>query len=166
MRCPVLAEWGTMLRLAVRGLELSPVWHTAGTSGGGPGDKTGHTTVTGEQAAREASVSLSPHRRRQEIDPRLGILIKSKPGALPRSPPGPSFGWQHRFVLVAVFLTIRRCGSGRGPTRSAIARGGSGHLPRLPAQSLTRALCRPLGDPVASLHSQGAMARGSCGYSA
>ena len=61
----------------MRGLELSPVWHTAGTSGGGLGGKTGHTTVTGEQGARrgqECRFPLTPCGRR--LVPRLEIFIE------------------------------------------------------------------------------------------
>ena len=69
----------------MRDVELSPVWHTAGTSGGGPGDKTGHTTVTGEQGARRGQgcrFPLTPRGRR--LIPRLEIFIKiAIPGADP-----------------------------------------------------------------------------------
>ena len=44
----------------MRGLELSPVWHTAGISGGGLGGKTGHTTVTGELGARRGQAAAFP----------------------------------------------------------------------------------------------------------
>ena len=67
----------------MRDVELSPIRHTAGTSGGGFGDMVTKPVTPRSQESRapgEARVPLSPHPPRQEIDPRLEILIENKFG--------------------------------------------------------------------------------------
>ena len=63
----------------MRDVELSPIRHTAGTSGGGFGDMVTKPVTPRSQESRvpgEARVPLSPHPPRQEIDPRLEIFLE------------------------------------------------------------------------------------------